>query len=53
MEHTYLENKSHGTSFYPLQVYSHADKNGFILLANIGMMKWSGFMSKRITQYHR
>ena len=33
MEHTYLENKSHGTSFYPLQVYSHADKNGFYFVS--------------------
>ena len=33
MEHTYLENKSHGTSFYPLQVYSHADQNGFYFVS--------------------
>lgn len=32
MNQAYHENQTHGTSFYPLQVYSHHDKDGFFFV---------------------
>ena len=33
MPRAYHENKTHGTSVFPLQVYSHHDKDGFYFVS--------------------
>ena len=33
MSYTFHENKTHGTSIFPLQVYSHHDKDGFYFVS--------------------